>query len=200
MPEPIDFYFDFSSPYGYFAAMRIDDLALRHGRKARWHAYLMGVAMKLTGAQPLVSRDLVRDYARRDLPRTARYYGIPFSLPDPFPVATVAAGRAFWWLNDRDRDGAIHFAKAVYRAYFVDGRNIGDAETVLDVAAENGVERDALNTALGDDAVKARFRQMTDEALEAGVFGSPFVIADDEPFWGNDRLDQVDEWLARGGW
>jgi len=200
LPEPIDFYFDFSSPYGYFAAMRIEELALRHGRKVRWYPYLMGAAMKVTGALPLVSRDLVRDYARRDLPRTARYYGIPFSLPTPFPVSTAAAGRAFWWSNDRDRELAIGFAKALYRAYFVAGRNIGDAEVVLAVGAESGVERAALEAALSDDAVKARFRQVTDEAVAKGVFGSPYVVADGEPFWGNDRLDQMDEWLARGGW
>jgi 2-hydroxychromene-2-carboxylate isomerase len=198
--DPIDFYFDFSSPYGYFAAMRIDALAMRNARKVRWYAYLMGAAMKRTGAQPLVSRELVAEYARRDLPRTARYYGIPFSLPEPFPVATVAAGRAFWWLNDRDRELAIDLAKSLYRAYFVDGRNISQPQVVLDVAAQGGVDRAGLEAALADDAVKDRFRQVTDDAVAAGVFGSPFVIADGEPFWGNDRLDQVDEWLARGGW
>ncbi len=198
--EPIDFYFDFSSPYGYFAAMRIDELAARHGRKVRWCPYLMGAAMKLTGAQPLVARDLVRDYAARDLPRTARFHGIEFNMPSPFPVATVAAGRAFWWLHDEDPQRARALAKALLRAYFVDGRNIGEPVVVLDVAAENGVDRAALEAALEDDAVKARFKAVTDAAIEAGAFGSPYVVVDGEPFWGNDRLDQVDEWLARGGW
>ena len=200
MAEPIEFYFDFSSPYGYLAAMRIDDLAARHGRKVRWCPYLMGAAMKLTGAQPLVTRDMVREYAQRDMRRSARYYGIPFSLPEPFPVATQAAGRAFWWRNDQDIDGARELAKALLRAYFVDGRNIGEPEVVLDVAGACDIDRATLDEALRDDRVKARLKQVTDDAIARGIFGSPYVIADDEPFWGNDRLEQVDEWLARGGW
>ena len=200
MAEPIDFYFDFSSPYGYFAAMRVDDLGTRHGRKVRWIPYLMGAAMKRTGAQPLVARDLVADYARVDLPRSARFYGIPFRLPSPFPVATVAAARAYWWLHGRDPERARNLARALLRAYFVDGRNIGEAPIVIDVAAENEVDRGELEAALGDERVKARLKAVTDDAIARGVFGSPFLIVDGEPFWGNDRLDQVDEWLARGGW
>ena len=200
MLEPIDFYFDFSSPYGYLAAMRIEDLAARHGRKVRWCPYLMGAAMKITEGQPLVSRDMVREYAQRDMARSARFYGIPFSLPSPFPVATLAAARTFWWLNGQDPDRAKALAKALYRAYFVGGRNIGETDVVLEVAAENGVDRPALEAALTDDAVKERLKQVTNDAIDRGIFGSPYVIADGEPFWGNDRLEQVDEWLARGGW
>ena len=155
MPDPLEFYFDFSSPYGYIAAMRVDDLAARHGRKARWVAYLMGAAMKLTGAQPLVTRDLVGDYARIDLPRSARFYGVPFTLPTPFPVATVAAARAYWWLHAQDPERAKALAKALYRAYFVDGRNIGEAPTVLAVADENELDAAALEAGLADESAKA---------------------------------------------
>ena len=200
MIDPIDFYFDFSSPYGYFAAMRIDDLALRHGRQVRWQPYLMGAAMKLSGAQPLTARALVKDYAAHDMARSARLYGLPFALPTPFPVATVAAGRAFWWLNEQNINTAKVLAKALYRAYFAAGRNIGEPAVVIDVAVQNGVERGALSAALADDKVKAKLKAVTDTAIAAGVFGSPFFIVDGEAFWGNDRVSQVDEWLSRGGW
>jgi len=142
----------------------------------------------------------VGDYARIDLPRSARFYGVPFALPSPFPVATVAAVRAYWWLHGKDTERARALAKALYRAYFVDGRNIGDTATVLAVAGENDVDAAALEAALADEAVKAAVRRVTDEAIAKGVFGSPFLLVDGEPFWGNDRLEQVDEWLARGGW
>jgi 2-hydroxychromene-2-carboxylate isomerase len=200
MADPIDFYFDFSSPYGYFSAMRIDQLAARHSRKVRWQPYLMGAAMKLTGAQPLVARDLVKDYAAHDLVRTARLYGLPFALPEPFPVATVAAARAFWWLNEQDIDGARALAKALYRAYFAEGRNIGEPAVVLDVAAQNGIERAVLEAALADEKVKTKLKTVTENAIRAGVFGSPFFIVDGEAFWGNDRVSEVEEWLTRGGW
>jgi 2-hydroxychromene-2-carboxylate isomerase len=200
MADPIDFYFDFSSPYGYFAAMRIDNVATRHARVVRWQPYLMGVAMKLSGAKPLVARELVKDYAAHDLARTARLYGLKFAVPEPFPVATVAAARAFWWMNEQSIDGAKTLAKALYCAYFVDGRNIGEQTVVLEVAAENGIDPNTLETAIGTDKVKAKLKTVTNNAIEAGVFGSPYFIVDGEPFWGNDRIGQIDEWLARGGW
>jgi 2-hydroxychromene-2-carboxylate isomerase len=204
MADPIDFYFDFSSPYGYFAAMRIDDFATRHQRQVRWKPYLMGAAMQITGAQPLVMRDMVRDYVAIDLARTARLYAIPFSLPDPFPVATVAAARAYWWVHDQNntdiQSKARDFAKALYRAYFVDGHNIKEVSVVLDVAQATGIDRNTLQTALDDDKVKARLKSVTEDAISNGVFGSPYFVVDGEPFWGNDRMNQMDEWLTRGGW
>jgi 2-hydroxychromene-2-carboxylate isomerase len=57
-----------------------------------------------------------------------------------------------------------------------------------------------LLDALQQPAVKDRLRVETEAAMARGVFGSPFLIVDGEPFWGADRLEQVDLWLQRGGW
>ncbi|HVI91607.1 MAG TPA: DsbA family protein, partial [Dongiaceae bacterium] len=65
---------------------------------------------------------------------------------------------------------------------------------------ELGGNRSQLQAALASPAIKDRLRAVTDEALSRGIFGSPFVVVDDEPFWGADRLPMVDEWLQRGGW
>ena len=199
----IDFYFDFSSPYGYFGSCRIDDVGKRHDRKVAWRPYLMGAAMKLTGSTPLVQRKMIGDYAQRDIERTARRYGIAFNQPPPpFPLASIAPCRAFYWLVDRDPLQAKDFARRIYAALFVDGRNISEVDVVVDIAVVSGAGADAdeARAALADQAVKDRLREATDEAIELGVFGSPFVIVDGEPFWGNDRLDDVDKWLETGGW
>ena len=74
------------------------------------------------------------------------------------------------------------------------------AETVADIAEPLGVDRDALLTAVQDPAIKERLKIETTQALEAGVFGSPFVIIDGEPFWGSDRLWMIRRWLKSGGW
>jgi len=200
MSKPIEFYFDFSSPYGYLAAYEIDALAERHGRDVAWRPYLMGAVMKLTGRRPLVDSEIVAKYAGNDLARTARRIGVPFALPDPFPVATIAACRAYYWLAGQNSGKAKELAKALYSAFFVDGKNIGDTEVVLDVAAAAGVDRDALSAALQDPVVKEKLKNVTDDAAARGIFGSPFVIVDGEPFWGHDRFDQVDRWLGSGGW
>ncbi len=136
--------------------------------------------------------------------RTARQFDVPFQLPEPFPVGTVAAARAVYWLKRRDPPGAQAaraLAMALYRAYFADGRNIGEPAVVAAVGEEQGLDSAALEAGLQDPAVKEALKQATTEAIEdRGIFGSPFVIVDGEPFWGADRLDQVDRWLATGGW
>jgi 2-hydroxychromene-2-carboxylate isomerase len=48
--------------------------------------------------------------------------------------------------------------------------------------------------------MKARYKRLTEEAMEKGVFGSPYIVVDGEPFWGSDRLWMVEKWLADGGW
>lgn len=198
---PIDFYFDFSSPYGYFASCRIDDVAQRHGRDVIWRPYLMGAAMKLTGSKPLVERQMIGEYSHRDIPRTARRYGITFNPPPaPFPLPSIAACRAFYWLCDRDPTRARDFAQRTYAALFVDGRNISEVDVIVELATSAGANADETRAALANQAVKDRLRQATDTAIERGVFGSPFFIVDGEPFWGNDRIDELDKWLEGGGW
>jgi 2-hydroxychromene-2-carboxylate isomerase len=194
MPAPIDFYFDFSSPYGYLASTQIDDLAVRHGRTVTWRPYLLGAAFKVSGAQPLTSLPPIKaDYFRRDFGRSARMLGIAFKMPAKFPFLAVQASRAFYWLTDRDAGKAKALAKAIYAAAFVEGRDVSGAEAVAEIAAGLGIERAAV-------LVKERLRAEVDAGLARGVFGSPFIFVDGEPFWGSDRLPMIEEWLKRGGW
>lgn len=88
---PIDFYFDFSSPYGYFAAEKIDALAEAHGRSVVWHPILLGVAFKHTGLQPLPAVPLKGPYSLHDMARTARYMELPYHQPSLFPIPTQHA-------------------------------------------------------------------------------------------------------------
>jgi 2-hydroxychromene-2-carboxylate isomerase len=187
MKAPLDFYFDFSSPYGYLAAEKIDALAAKHGRTVTWRPTLLGAAFKLTGASPLPSIPIKGEYAKRDFLRSARFHDVPLRIPDAFPVSTLAACRAFYSLDEKSR---VPFAKAVYRAYFVDNVNIGEADNVLRVAASLGLKPD-----LSDASLKEKTKAEVDAAIARGVFGSPYVIADGEPFWGIDRFDQMERWM-----
>ena len=200
MSDPIEFYFDFSSPYGYLASERIDAIAARHDRDVTWRPYLMGVAMKVSGSSPVVNRPMLGEYSRRDMQRSARRLQVPFRFPEPFPIATIAACRAVYWMERADADGAKPLAEALYRAYFVDGRNISEPGVVADVAAESGADRDLLLAGIQEPAIKDRLKEVTNDAVERGIFGSPFFMVGDEPFWGHDRMDEVDRWLETGGW
>ena len=198
MPAAIEFSFDFSSPYGYFAAMKIDDLAAKNGRSVNWKPILLGTVFKVTGGQPLPMLPLKGPYALRDILRSARFHGLPYQQPSKFPVATQAPARAFYWVNDRDPALAKKLAQALYQAYFVQDRDISSPEITADVAATLGLQRDEVLAALNDAAVKDRLKNEVDAAIKLGVFGSPYIVVDGEPFWGIDRFDQIEHWLARG--
>ena len=200
MSAPIDFYFDFSSPYGFFASERIDALAARHGRTVNWRPMLLGPVFKLAGTAPLTSVPLKGEYSRRDLARTARLHAIEgFRLPTRFPVATQAPARIVTWLKTTQPQLVVPVCQAVYRAYFLADRDIADADTAATIAGEAGADRAAARAAMDDPQVKDALRREVDGAIARGVFGSPFVIVDDEPFWGFDHFEQIDRWLATGG-
>lgn len=200
MAAPIDFYFDFASPYGYLASRCIDDIAARHGREVTWRPILLGAIFKVTGMKPNMQQPLRGEYLRHDVVRFARLLGVPFTFPEVMPINSLAAARACWWLNGTDPAAAKRLAQAIYHAHFGEGRNVEPPEAVLDVAESLGLDRAAAAAGMQDPAVKERVKREVDEAITRGVYGSPFFIVDGEPFWGADRLDQVEKWLATGGW
>ena len=197
---PIDFYFDFSSPYGYLLSEKIDDVAAKYGRKVHWHPLLLGVIFKATGSAPLTQQTPAKAaYSLLDFARSARFMAIPYNPPSRFPLPTQNAARAYYWLHDEDCALARRFAHAAFRALYVDDRDISAPDTVLDIAAQLGVDRGRLEAALQSPEIKARLKDEVDQAMHAGVFGSPHVIIDGEAFFGADRLPQIEKWLQAGG-
>lgn len=199
MVNPIEFFFDFSSPYSYIAAEKIDALAARHQRTVNWRPILIGAIFQKTNAVPLVHLPLKGDYSLRDFPRSARFHGLPFNMPTKFPLPTQSAARAYYWIAERDIHQAHAFARAVFQALFVADRDISDLAVVLEIAAQLGIDSDDLSQAVASSEIKERLKNETENAFAQGVFGAPFFIIDKEPFWGADRLPQVEHWLATGG-
>ncbi len=200
MPNPIEFYFDFSSPYGYIASEKIDALAAKYGREVTWRPFLLGVAFKTTGGAPLPSIPVKGPYAARDMARSAKFQGVAYRFPSVFPISSVSPCRAFYWLDAQEPKRARELARALYRAYFVDDVDISNADNTVAVCAKFGLKADEARAGIADQAVKDRTRAEVDKAIARGAFGSPYIIVDGEPFWGSDRLDQIDKWLATGGW
>lgn len=198
---PIDFYFDFISPYGYLAAARIGEIGARYGRPVAWRPFLLGVTvLQVMGIKPLMETPLKSDYLVIDRPRMAKLLGVPLAIPDLDGVNGVAASRAFYWLAEEDEDAARALARRLLERLWVEGRDITDAGVVADEAAALGVSRETIEAALGDPRVKDLLRSAVDAAVARKVFGSPFFIVDGQPVWGVDRLWMVEHWLRHGSW
>lgn len=199
MRTPIDFHFDFSSPYSYIANEWIDALAARHGRTVRRHAILLGVTFQAAELKSPVAHPLKREYSLRDFARSARFEGLPYALPAQFPIPTQNAARVFWWLHETQGEAeAAQWARSAFRAYFVRGVPLNDAAALKQLAGESGLHAEAAEAAWNDPVWKDRLKRANEQAVAAGVFGAPFFFVDGEPFWGNDRKAQIERLLASG--
>jgi len=197
MKPPIDFYFDFSSPYSYIASEWVGAVAARHGRAVNWHAILLGATFQAAELKSPVSHPLKREYSIRDFARSARFAGLPYVMPARFPIPTQNAARVFWWLNDTaSPERAVAWAHAGLRAVFTRGADLSDTAALRQELAAAGVDAAAAEAAYTDPLWKDRLKRENDAAIAAGVFGAPFFIVDGEPFWGNDRRAQIEAWLA----
>lgn len=194
----IDFYFDFSSPYGYFASLHIEKLAQQHGRAVNWHAILLGPVFKMMNVSPLIKVPIKGEYARHDIQRTARLHNMLYREPDNMPIAAHHAARAVLWTQQHDAGKATALIHTLFSAYYTENIDISEPETVFRIAGDIGVNTEQLRAALGDNAIKDALRERVSAAVERGVFGSPFIIVDGEAFWGFDRFGQLAVFLRDG--
>lgn len=198
---PIDFYFDIFSPFAYLAATQIDALTARHGRSVEWRPVLVGVTiLKVMGMKPLPEYPLKGPYLARDALRLAKIWGVPFKPHDLKGHNSLAAMRAFAWLKQSDPEAAKRFALAMFRRLWVDGLDITQLEACAQEARNIGLDGDALTRAIATPEVKTLLQAQVEHAISQGVFGVPFVIADGEPFFGNDHFWMLEQWLRDGEW
>ncbi|TDR32712.1 2-hydroxychromene-2-carboxylate isomerase [Hydromonas duriensis] len=193
MASALNFYFDFSSPYGYFASTRINELAQKYGRRVDWHPFAGAPLKPLNSGTSLVHNPAKKAYTERDYVRTAAFHAIPFKLPTLFPLDTRYASRATMWVEStQGEDKGIEFAQAIFKAYYVNDLNIGDPAVIVTIGESIGLNTEQLTAGMHNSFTKEQLRAEIDLASAKGVFGSPFVLLDGEPFWGFDRFDQLE--------
>ncbi|MES2911672.1 MAG: 2-hydroxychromene-2-carboxylate isomerase [Pseudomonadota bacterium] len=197
--QPIDFYFDFASPYGYFMSEKIDALAAKHGRTVTWRPILLFAALRSLGLPPPFEHPVKLAYITADFERSARFLGVGYRLPPAFPALTQHAARAFYLVNEQAPAAAVAFAQTVLRGYFRDGQDIGNIEVIAQMVCDHtgtlGSAAD-VQAHLKSAEAKTLLQQAITAAVEKKVFGSPFVVIDGESFFGVDRLPQITEELA----
>ncbi|SFQ86792.1 2-hydroxychromene-2-carboxylate isomerase [Halopseudomonas formosensis] len=194
MSKQVEFYFDVGSPASYLAWTQIAQLAERHGAEVVYQPMLLGGVFKATGNASPASVPAKGRYTRIDFERFARRYQVPFAQNPFFPINTMQLMRGAVALLDGDQFQP--YADAVFRAIWVEGQNMGDPDVVARVLGGQGFDVAGLLQQINDPAVKERLRQITERAIERGVFGAPTFFVGDEMFFGQDRLDFVEAALA----
>jgi 2-hydroxychromene-2-carboxylate isomerase len=198
----LDVYWDFSSPFAYVGAAQVSALARRTGAHVSWHALLLGGLFKSIGTAevPLATFSAAKQrYILKDVERWAAYAGVPFRFPSRFPAQSLRALRVYLALPEIHR---APYRDAVFRACWADDRDISDDAVLascITTSAGPGADRESLaSDALAkanSDEVKTALRRATELAAQRGVFGVPTFCVGRELFWGQDRLDLVEEAL-----
>ena len=196
MPS-IDFFYEFASTYSYITAMRIAPIAEAAGVTVRWRPFLLGPIFKAQGwdTSPFNLYPAKGRYMVRDCERQCTALGLAFRLPEPFPAPSLAASRAA--LAAFEEGWGEEFSRAVYRAEFAKGRNIGDPAIIADIVNALGHDGTSTLARAQSDEIKGKLRMQTEEAQRLGIFGAPSFIAGGELFWGNDRLEQMLDFVRR---
>ena len=188
------FYFDVVCPFAYLGSTQIEDVCRRTGAALVWRPMLLGGVFNAIGRKDVPTPPAKLKAGLEDMQRWARRWGVPLQVPAGHPRRTVDAMRLCVAAGERVAD----VARALYRAYWVEGRDVTDRAVLAEIARAHGIDPGRIEAA----EVKDELRRITDEAVAAGVFGAPsFVVTNPHGsflFWGQDRLHFVEK--ALGGW
>jgi 2-hydroxychromene-2-carboxylate isomerase len=191
MPAKPLFFFGAMSPYSWFAAERIDGAL----PQARWRGVLAGAVFKANGRESWgLTEHRAPGMADCEARAGARRLG-QIRWPDPWPTSDLLVARA---MAHAETLGMLKpFALGAMRLAFLEGRDLGEREVVLEAARRAAIDVPDLERALEDPVVKQALRDVTDEALALGVFGIPTIAIGGELFWGDDRLDDAADAVRR---
>lgn len=184
----LDFWFDFHSPWCYFASHRIGAIAARLNRSVNWKpVHLANLINAMGGRQPLEeSRQFVKWY-KQDQRDHAVLYGLPFATHKAYPKRPSRALRAA--IHAAESGLAEPFVKRVMSGYWSQQKDISDMDWVASVAIDTGLDAQAAREAMTADAYRQALNDNLQEALALGLFGLPTTVLDRKLYFGNDRLD-----------
>jgi len=192
----VDYFFAVMSPFVYLAGDRLEAIAARQGATVRYIPIDAPALFPRTGGQVLAERHESRKaYRLQELARWSKRLGMKLDLqPFFFPVNPAPASYAIIAAQAAGGGDLGALVRAFPRAVWAEGRNIADDGVVKAILAENGFDPAVADRGMFT-AADVYVRNL-DEAVARGVFGVPFYIVGEERFWGQDRLDLLEDHLA----
>ncbi len=197
MTKIIDYYLSLISPWSYLGHGRLINIANRHQAKINIWPVDFSVIFPSTGGVPLPKRSPQRKaYRLQELRRWRERTQLDLNLqPKHFPVSDKLAAAMVITLRQQNQEAAIAFAGACLRACWLEEQDISDRETLLLLAAENQLDGEVLLNK-HDKAIETILSD-SEKAIELGVFGAPSYKFGQHLFWGQDRLDFLDQELQK---
>ena len=188
-----EFFFDFGSPASYLAYTQMDGIAQRTGAEIVWRPMLLGGVFKATGNASPAMVPAKGKWMNADLPRFAERYGVAYNRNPFFPVNTLLMMR-----GAAAYEGMPEFrpyVDAMFKAMWVDQKNMNDMPTAAGVLKSAGFDPQAFMATAESQDAKDRLKATTEEAVARGVFGAPTTFVGDHMYFGQDRLDFVEQAL-----
>ena len=194
MSKTIDFYYDYGSPATYLAWTQIYKMAEKHGATVVRKPALLGGIFKETGNSAPASVPAKGVWLFKDLSRYAQRYGVEWQMNSAFPINTIYLMRGALYAQ---KEGFIEaYDEAIFNAVWRDNKNMNDPEVVGQVLTDAGFDTAAILAATQNSEIKKELFAVTAEAVENGLFGMPAFIVDGEMYWGQDRMDWVEEAIS----
>ena len=199
MSHSVDYFFAPQSPWAYLGHQRFHNILKKSGAAVRVMPFdLGGKVFPISGGLPLGQRAPQRQaYRLTELARFSKWLGAPLHLkPTFFPVSGDDAAKLIIAVDmAMGADAAMNISGAILSAVWSQQRNIADEKTLAELLHEQHLPVACLEQTYSQ-AVHERYESYTQMAIDAGVFGAPSYVLDDEIFWGQDRLDFVERALA----
>lgn len=194
MPAPIDFYFDFISPFSYFALQRLPGIAERFGRAINYHVVDLAVLKLEAGntAPPTRNMPIKLRYMKTDQARWARRYAVPVKSPAYYDSSILNRGVFF----AQARQLTPAYVASTFHKVWGEGGHMTDDTLLTRLANELGWDAAEFRKFTASDAANELYRESTERAHRRGVFGVPTMMVGDEMWWGNDRLDFMESYLS----
>jgi 2-hydroxychromene-2-carboxylate isomerase len=192
----IDFWYSIGSTYSYLSVMRLHEVERRTGARFRWRPFNVRHVMVTQNNIPFRDKPVKAAYMWRDIERRAGRYGMTPRIPAPYPLAGLVLANQVALLGAEEGWGAAYTC-ASYRRWFDEAQPAGEDPNLSASISEAGEDPARVLAEATSARIEARLAEVTAQAMDLGVFGSPSFVVDGEVFWGDDRLDDAVEWAAR---